>query len=57
MSPTKPNLYRATDFEWALLSRVEPRFAAHLQSRVDSYLTERKQPEAQVEEVEEVRQP
>ncbi|MFP2927794.1 hypothetical protein ACLESO_21860 [Pyxidicoccus sp. 3LG] len=57
MSPTKPTLYRATDFEWALLSRVEPRFAAHLQSRVDTYLTERKQPEAQVEEVEEVQQP
>ncbi len=42
LSPTKPTLQRATDFEWALLSRVEPRFAAHLKARVDSYLTEPK---------------
>lgn len=40
LSPTKPTLQRATDFEWALLSRVEPRFAAYLQTRVDSYLTQ-----------------
>ncbi|NMO16320.1 hypothetical protein HPC49_29140 [Pyxidicoccus fallax] len=43
LSPTKPTLLRATDFEWALLSRVEPQFAAHLKSRVDAYLTEQKQ--------------
>jgi hypothetical protein len=43
MSPTKPTLLRATDFEWALLNRVEPKFAAHLQSRVDAYLAEGKQ--------------
>jgi hypothetical protein len=40
MSPTKPTLQRAADFEWALLARVEPRFAAHLKQRVDAYLTE-----------------
>lgn len=44
LSPTKPTLLRATDFEWALLSRVEPKFAAHLKTRVDAYLTERQQP-------------
>ncbi|MCP3139650.1 hypothetical protein [Pyxidicoccus xibeiensis] len=43
MSPTKPTLSRATDFEWAILGRVEPKFAAHLQSRVDAYLAERKE--------------
>lgn len=45
MSPTKPTLLRATDFEWALLSRVEPKFAATLQAKVDAYLTERQQPD------------
>lgn len=43
LSPTKPTLRRAADFEWDLLSRVEPRFAAHLQQRAEGYLT---QPEA-----------
>ncbi|HZI13701.1 MAG TPA: hypothetical protein VE153_25210 [Myxococcus sp.] len=42
LSPTKPTLRRAADFEWALLSRVEPRFAAHLKQRVDAYLTDSK---------------
>jgi hypothetical protein len=39
LSPTKPTLRRAADFEWALLSRVEPRFAAHLKQRAEGYLT------------------
>ena len=43
MSPTKPTLLRATDVEWALLKRVEPKFAATLQSKVDAYLAERQQ--------------
>ncbi|MFP2909433.1 hypothetical protein ACLESD_31200 [Pyxidicoccus sp. 3LFB2] len=38
MSAAKPQLQRATDFEWALLSRVDPQLSAHLQNRVDAYL-------------------
>ncbi|MBZ4421668.1 hypothetical protein [Myxococcus sp. RHSTA-1-4] len=44
LSPTKPTLLRATDIEWAILSRVEPKFAAHLKARADAYLAERQQP-------------
>ncbi|WP_164017569.1 hypothetical protein [Pyxidicoccus trucidator] len=44
MSPTKPTVYRANDFEWALLGRVDPKLATHLQSRVNAYLAEGKHP-------------
>ncbi len=52
LSPTKPTLRRAADFEWALLSRVEPRFAAHLKQRVDTYLIESKAGVSAMSEVE-----
>jgi|GEM_PF-1317496 hypothetical protein len=44
LSPTKPALSRATEFEWALLNRVDPKLAAHLENRVDAYLAESHQP-------------
>jgi len=44
LSPTKPALSRATEFEWALLNRVDPKLAAHLENQVDAYLAERPQP-------------
>lgn len=53
MSPTKPNLVRASDLEWALLRRVSPRMATFLEHRVDAYLAEHKLP-PEVEEVQEL---
>ncbi len=46
LSPTKPNLVRAADIEWALLGRVSPQMAGFLEKRVDTYLQEGKQPAA-----------
>ncbi|WP_163994336.1 hypothetical protein [Pyxidicoccus caerfyrddinensis] len=52
MSPTKPHLYRAGDFEWALLARVSPEMASYLERRVDAYLAERQHPSMREEEEE-----
>ncbi|NTX02964.1 hypothetical protein [Myxococcus sp. CA040A] len=51
MSPAKPIVRRASDIEWEVLSRVEPRLAAHLEARAEAYLaTGRKDPSAPTEE-------
>lgn len=50
LSPTKPILERAGDFEWALLARVAPAMATYLEHRVDAYLAERSAPAKSEEE-------
>ncbi len=51
LSPTRPVVRRAMDIEWDVLSRVEPRLAAHLEARAESYLaTGRKDPSEPTEE-------
>ncbi|MCP3099824.1 hypothetical protein LZ198_13195 [Myxococcus sp. K15C18031901] len=38
MSPAKPSVIRAADFEWTLLNRADPRLGAHLEARADDYI-------------------
>ncbi|QSQ22469.1 hypothetical protein JY651_46385 [Pyxidicoccus parkwayensis] len=52
LSPTKPHLFRASDFEWALLARVAPNMATFLEHRVDAYLAEQRNPPARADEEE-----
>ncbi|MCP3059267.1 hypothetical protein LXT21_10825 [Myxococcus sp. K38C18041901] len=50
LSPTRPIVRRAPDFEWEVLERVEPRFAAFLQTRAQHYLALGKDPSEPTEE-------
>ncbi|MFP2962475.1 hypothetical protein ACLEPN_33050 [Myxococcus sp. 1LA] len=51
LSPTRPTVRRALDIEWEVLSRVEPRLAAHLEARAEAYLaTGKKDPSEPTEE-------
>lgn len=51
LSPTKPVVTRAGDIEWEVLSRVEPKLAAHLAARAEAYLASgKKDPSEPTEE-------
>ncbi|MCE9670803.1 hypothetical protein LY474_23635 [Myxococcus stipitatus] len=51
LSPAKPSVKRAGDFEWALLARVDPKLGAHLEARANDYIaTGRHDPSEPTEE-------
>ncbi|WP_426744748.1 hypothetical protein VZQ01_24190 [Myxococcus faecalis] len=50
LSPSKPVVRRAPDFEWEVLERVEPRFAAFLETRAQHYLALGRDPSEPTEE-------
>lgn len=44
MSAAKPTVLRASELEWAILERLNPRFAVRTKAQVDQYLSERTPP-------------